>query len=160
MRFLWLFVLVVGVAGIVVYIVADYDYSNFVDKRGSSNLIGLQGWVSFYQDVGIILLVAPILLVIVGLRGIGIVGLVRKVLELLVGRTPTVFRQNSIATIAVTLSVINFGLLMWQIWPEPSPSTFRPGSFNNGGQESRISQLELQISSQRYDIEQLQWSVR
>ena len=34
-----------------------------------------------------------------------------------------VLRSNSIASTAITLSVINFGLLMWQIWPEDPGQT-------------------------------------
>ena len=34
-----------------------------------------------------------------------------------------VARSNSIASTAITLSVINFGLIMWQIWPEDAVQT-------------------------------------
>ena len=84
---------------------------------------GLRGWVSFYHDTGIVFLVVPI-----SLGGIGIVGLVRKGLPnrpqitwgslkntARPGWVPSVIRQNNIATIAIVLSVINFGLLMWGV---------------------------------------------
>ena len=34
-----------------------------------------------------------------------------------------IVRSNSIASTAITLSIINFGLLMWQIWPEDTAQT-------------------------------------
>jgi len=34
-----------------------------------------------------------------------------------------VVRSNGIASTAITLSVINFGLLLWQIWPEDTVQT-------------------------------------
>ena len=33
---------------------------------------------------------------------------------------------NSVAKIAITLSVVNFGLLMWQVWPEGTGQTIAP----------------------------------
>ena len=35
-------------------------------------------------------------------------------------------RSNSVAKIAITLSVVNFGLLMWQVWPEGTGQTIAP----------------------------------
>ena len=32
-------------------------------------------------------------------------------------------RSNSIANIAVALSIVNFGLLVWQVWPEGTTTT-------------------------------------
>ncbi len=32
-------------------------------------------------------------------------------------------RSNSIASIAVALSIVNFGLLVWQVWPEGTTTT-------------------------------------
>ena len=64
-----------------------------------------------------------------------------------------VLKSNSIATTAITLSVINFGLLMWQIWPEdagqtitvisqPTPTAETLEIDNTPG---RIAELESQI---------------
>ena len=36
-------------------------------------------------------------------------------------------RSNSLASVAITLSIVNFGLLMWQVWPEGTGQTIAPG---------------------------------
>ena len=36
---------------------------------------------------------------------------------------PVSLRRNSLASTAITLSIINFGILMWQIWPEDAVGT-------------------------------------
>ena len=60
MRFLWLVIVAVGLIGVVLYLVAYYDYSNFVDERGPINQQGLQGWVRYYQEHNSELLFAPL----------------------------------------------------------------------------------------------------
>jgi len=47
-----------------------------------------------------------------------------------------VVRRNSIVSTAITLSVINFGLLMWQIWPEDTAQTITSISQPTGNSET------------------------
>ena len=62
-----------------------------------------------------------------------------------------VARSNSIASTAIALSVINLGLLLWQIWPEDTAQTIisQPTqssetiAFDNT--PGRITELENQI---------------
>ena len=78
-----------------------------------------------------------------------------------------VVRNNSIASTAITLSVINFGLLVWQIWPEdpgqlitglsqPVRNAETAESDNTLG---RITELENQIRElsleQRFQFDRL-----
>ena len=64
-----------------------------------------------------------------------------------------VVRSNKIASIAIILSVINFGLLMWQIWPEDAEQTITVLSQPARNSETvefdntpgRITELENQI---------------
>ena len=78
-----------------------------------------------------------------------------------------VVRSNSIASTAITLSVINFGLLMWQIWPEDTGQTITVLSQPTRSSETlefdnthgRITELENQISvllsEQRFQFDRL-----
>ena len=78
-----------------------------------------------------------------------------------------VLRSNSIASTAIILSVINFGLIAWQIWPEDTEQTVtvlsQPtriaetlGLDNTPG---RITELENQIrelsTEQRFQFDRL-----
>jgi len=78
-----------------------------------------------------------------------------------------VVRSNSIASTAIMLSVINFGLLMWQMWPEdtgqtitgvsqPTQISVTPGLENV---PRRITELENQIRDlsreQRFQFDRL-----
>ena len=64
-----------------------------------------------------------------------------------------VVRSNSIARAAIILSVINFGLLMWQIWPEDTEQTITSLSEPTRNSEThvvdntpgRIAELENEI---------------
>ena len=78
-----------------------------------------------------------------------------------------VLRRNSLASTAITLSVINFGLLIWQIWPEDTGQTITvlsqpaPESETLGFDRAlgRITELENQISEllreQRFQFDRL-----
>jgi len=78
-----------------------------------------------------------------------------------------VLRSNSIVSTAITLSVINFGLLMWQIWPEDTGQTItafsqpaqRTVSLGLNDTSGRISELENQIrelsTEQRFQFDRL-----
>jgi hypothetical protein len=78
-----------------------------------------------------------------------------------------VVRSNSIARTAIILSVINFGLLMWQIWPEDTGQTIRVLSQPTRNSETvgfdntpgRITELENQIRDlsreQRFQFDRL-----
>ena len=64
-----------------------------------------------------------------------------------------VVRINKIASTAIVLSVINFGLLMWQIWPDDAGQTITVLSQPTRNSETievdntpgRITELEKQI---------------
>ena len=109
----------------------------------------------------------PIRLVLGAARAIGrrlrwLLPVARMGLKLLV-----VVRSNSIASTAITLSIINFGLLMWQIWPEDTgqiitdlsqpPRTLETPAFDNTS--VRITELEDQIRQlsveQRFQFDRL-----
>ena len=78
-----------------------------------------------------------------------------------------VLRRNSIASTAITLSVINFGLLMWQIWPEDTGQTITGFSQPARNSETlgfdntpgRITELENQVRElsreQRFQFDRL-----
>ncbi len=76
-----------------------------------------------------------------------------------------VARRNSIASTAITLSVINFGLLMWQIWPDEQPITGVSQPAQNSetlgldNMPGRITELENQIRGlsidHRFQIDRL-----
>ena len=78
-----------------------------------------------------------------------------------------VARSNSIASTAIALSVINFGLLMWQIWPEDTAQTMTGLSQPTQNSEKlvvdntprRINELENQIRAlsreQRFQFDRL-----
>lgn len=70
MRFISLAFIAIGITGVILYLVADYDYSNFIEKRGVANQIGLRDWVRFYHDNGVILFVVPLLSAVVGVIGV------------------------------------------------------------------------------------------
>lgn len=138
MKFLWLSAVGVGLIGVMLYLVAKYDYSHF-DWRSSPSGTGLRDWVRFYQEHRLLPLVAPIAAISFGIGGFLATLVSGKSRRQRVGqaslnrgphiplRIPPVVRRNSIATVAITLSIINFGLVMWQVWPEgtytpPKPS--------------------------------------
>ena len=76
-------------------------------------------------------------------------------------------RSNSMASTAITLSIINFGLLMWQIWPEdtgqvitdlsPPTTTLETPAVDNTS--LRLTELENQIRQlsveQRFQFDRL-----
>ncbi len=78
-----------------------------------------------------------------------------------------VLRRNSIASTAITLSVINFGILMWQIWPEDTEQTIVEFSQPTRNSETlgfdntprRLTELENQIRElsreQRFQFDRL-----
>lgn len=78
-----------------------------------------------------------------------------------------IVRGNSIASTAIILSVINFGLLIWQIWPEDTGQTITVLSQPTENLETleientlgRISELEIQIQNlsreQRFQFDRL-----
>jgi len=78
-----------------------------------------------------------------------------------------VVRSNSIAGIAIILSVVNFGLLMWQIWPEDTVQTItvlsqptrNSATLGFDKTPGRITELENQIRDlsreQRFQIDRL-----
>ena len=74
--------------------------------------------------------------------------LVQIALKLLVA-----VRRNSVVSTAITLSVINFGLLVWQIWPEDTEQTMMglsqpaqpPEATSLDDTQGRITELENQI---------------
>ena len=78
-----------------------------------------------------------------------------------------VVRGNSIASTAIILSVINLGLLIWQIWPEDTVQTITVLSQPIENVETleientlgRISELEIQIQDlsreQRFQFDRL-----
>ncbi len=76
-----------------------------------------------------------------------------------------VARRNSIASTAITLSVINFGLLMWQIWPDEQTITGVSQPAQNSetlgldNMPRRITELENQIRDlsidHRFQIDRL-----
>ena len=78
-----------------------------------------------------------------------------------------VIRSNRIASTAITLSVINFGLLMWQILPEDTGQTIISISQPTRNSETlgfdktsgRITELENQIrdlsTEQRFQFDRL-----
>lgn len=157
MRFMWLVfwsVLgAIGLAGIVIYMVADYDYSRFVVEGTVKSLTGLRGWVRFYHEHSLPLLVAPLVAL-----GVGVVGFVITLLRFPIW-IPAVARGNSIASIAIMLSVVNFGILMWQIWPEGSytpPSQRFSYSAPSGDfrdvTEQRIRQLERELNATQREL--------
>ena len=77
------------------------------------------------------------------------------------------FRSNSIASTAIALSVINFGLLIWQIWPDDTAPTITALSQPTPPAETlqldntseRITELENQIRDlsrdQRFQIDRI-----
>ena len=151
-RSLWLVIVVVGLIGIVLYAVATYDYYRFVgseryDLRG---LDGLREWSRFYNEYNFPLLVAPLLIIVIGVAGFRRTRRYRWQFRLGI---PTVVRRNSIASIAIMLSIINFGILMWQILPEgsytPPDTPFRystPSGDFRDVTDQRIRGLERQLS--------------
>ena len=78
-----------------------------------------------------------------------------------------IVRSNSIASTAITLSIINFGLLMWQIWPQDTAQTITGLSQPTRVSETpkldntlgRITELENQIrdlsTEQRFQFDRL-----
>ncbi len=78
-----------------------------------------------------------------------------------------VLMRNRIASMAITLSVINFGLLMWQVWPEDTGQTMTGISQPTGNSETlgfdntprRVTELENQIREllreQRFQFDRL-----
>ena len=76
-------------------------------------------------------------------------------------------RSNSIASTAITLSFINFGLIVWQIWPEDTEQTITDFSQPTQNVETlgfdntpgRITELENQIRElsreQRFQFDRL-----
>ncbi len=78
-----------------------------------------------------------------------------------------VLRHNSLASTAITLSVINFGILMWQIWPEDTGKTMVEFSQPARNSETlgfentprRVTELENQIRElsreQRFQFDRL-----
>ena len=78
-----------------------------------------------------------------------------------------VLRSNSIASTAITLSIINFGLIVWQIWPEDTERTITGLSQPTRNAETlgfdntpgRITELENQIRElsreQRFQFDRL-----
>lgn len=134
MRFFWLAVVGVGLAGIVLYIVAAYDYSHWLEIGGSPR--SLRGWSSFYHEHNIALLAAPLVII-----GIGVVGYRRG--PLIWESILPVLRRNSIASIAITLSIINFGLLMWQVSPGDSSEVTPRFSAPTRYYQDNVSRQEL-----------------
>ena len=78
-----------------------------------------------------------------------------------------VLKHNSLASTAITLSIINFGILMWQVWPEdtvektveisqPTRNSETPGFDNT---PRRVTELENQIRElsreQRFQFDRL-----
>jgi hypothetical protein len=136
MRFLWLSAVAVGLIGVVLYLVAQYDYSQWwkqdIDWRLVPSGTGLRGWVRFYHEHRLLLFAAPLAAIGFGIGGFLVTLVSGKLRRQRVGqvplsrglhiplRIPPVVRRNSIATVAITLSVINFGILVWQVWPEGS----------------------------------------
>ena len=72
MRFVWLAVIAVGVPGVILYLVADYDYSKFIVGREALVSRGLRGWASIYHEHNLLLLVAPIVLISGGVIGFSV----------------------------------------------------------------------------------------
>ena len=78
-----------------------------------------------------------------------------------------VLRSNSIASTAITLSVINFGLIVWQIWPEdtgrtitvvsqPTQKAETPGLDNTSGKIIELENQILELSrEQRFQFDRL-----
>ena len=78
-----------------------------------------------------------------------------------------VLRSNSIASTAITLSVINFGLIVWQIWPEDtgrtitvlSQPTQKAETLGLDNTSGKIIELENQIrelsKEQRFQFDRL-----
>ena len=78
-----------------------------------------------------------------------------------------VVRSNGIVSTAITLSVINFGLLLWQIWPEdtvqtitvPSQPALITETLEFDRTPGKITDLENQIreliSEQRFQFDRL-----
>ena len=78
-----------------------------------------------------------------------------------------VLRSNSIASTAITLSVINFGLIVWQIWPGDTGQTITSLSQPTQNLETlefdnttgRVTELENQIRElsreQRFQFDRL-----
>ena len=76
-------------------------------------------------------------------------------------------KGSRIASTAIALSVINFGLLMWQIWPEDAEQTMTvfiqptqiPETVALDNTAGRITELENQIldlsREQRFQLERL-----
>ena len=74
-------------------------------------------------------------------------------------------RSNSIASTAIALSVINFGLLLWQIWPEDTAQTVisQPTQISEvvelDNTPRRISELENRIRElsidHRFEIDRI-----
>ena len=109
----------------------------------------------------------PIRLVLGGVRAIvrrlrWLLPVARMGLKLLV-----VVRSNSIASTAITLSVINFGLIVWQIWPEDtgrtitvlSQPTQKAETLGLDNTSGKIIELENQIrelsKEQRFQFDRL-----
>ena len=78
-----------------------------------------------------------------------------------------VLRRNSIASTAITLSVINFGLLIWQVWPEdagrtitaPSEPTRNTETLGFDNTSRKITELENRFrelsTEQRFQFDRL-----
>ena len=78
-----------------------------------------------------------------------------------------VLRHSSLASTAITLSVINFGILIWQIWPEDTGRAIVEFRQPTGNSESlgvdntlrRVTELENQIRElsreQRFQFDRL-----
>ena len=71
-------------------------------------------------------------------------------------------RSNSLAKIAITLSVVNFALIIWQVWPEGTRQTISPSS--TAAETSRLgsgaAQLEDRIETTAGKIIELENQIR
>jgi len=179
MRMVWLLAVVFAVvAGIALPGIAEYAYPHVFHGAGAipvykEDLTDLPAWVAFYRRFNIDVVPLQFNFVVVPLVTVGIgvgvflfsrlsftwlpLGTPRSLKD--IGLKPLkAARRNSVATIAViaiVLSVINLGVLTWQIWPEgsytPPPRygySAPTGDFRDVT-ERRIRQLERELSDVR-----------
>ena len=77
-------------------------------------------------------------------------------------------RSNSLASVAITLSIVNFGLLIWQVWPEATGQTIAPSgaaaenleTFRIGKTASGATELEDRIDDTAGKIIELENRIR